>query len=143
MSDRNDEQGLFPPYKGDLSEEFKRSERLAPRSIRPGDWLFIEHEGKTVVGMIYRRQGEVYMFVYWENLVLRFGTTTRVHIGAWDEELTGIFRGQIAVIRNYVEKCMASWVMQPEQTVRPKRSPTLLDPRTGERPKVQKRLFPE
>ena len=143
MSDQNDEGGLFPPCNGDLSEESQRSDRLTRRSITPGDWLFIEHEGKTVVGMIYRRQGEVYMFVYWENLVLRFGTTTRDNIGAWDEELTGIFRGQIAVIPNYVEKCMAAWVMQPEQSVRAKRITTLRDSRTGERPKVQKRLFPE
>jgi hypothetical protein len=76
--------------------------------------------------------------VYWDNLILRFGTTTRDHIGPWDEELTDQFRGQIAVIPNYVEKCIAAWVMQPEKPVR-----TKWKSRKDEPPKVQQRLFPE
>jgi hypothetical protein len=88
--------------------------------------------------MIYRCQDETYTFVYWDNCILRFGTTTRDRIGPWDEELTDQFRGQIAVLPNYVEKCIAAWVMQPEKPVR-----TKWESRKGEPPKVQKRLFPE
>ena len=58
-------------------------------------WLSIDYEGRTVVGMIYRCQDEAYTFVYWDNRILRFGTTTRDHIGRWDEQLTAQFRGQI------------------------------------------------
>ena len=56
----NDQRELFP-------------HRRVWQSITPGDWLSIEHEGKTVVGMIYRQLDEVYKFVYWENLILRCG----------------------------------------------------------------------
>jgi hypothetical protein len=142
MSDQNDQRGL-PSGNDDLPEEPHHWDGVERRTITPGDWLSIEHEGRTVVGMLYRRQDDAYMFVYWENLVLRFGTTTRDRIGSWDEELTAIFRGQIAVIPNYVEKCIAAWVMQPEQPVRTKRSTTLPATNRGEPPKVQKRLFPE
>jgi hypothetical protein len=93
--------------------------------------------------MIYRQLDEVYKFVYWENLILRFGTTTRDRIGSWAEELTDTFRGQIAVDPNYVEKCIAAWVMKPAQPVRAKRDASLPDSRQGEQPMVQKRLFPE
>ena len=88
--------------------------------------------------MIYRCQDGAYTFVYWDNLILRFGTTTRDCIGPWDEELTYQFRGQIAVIPNYVEKCIAAWVMQPEQPVR-----TKWESRKNMPPKVQQRLFPK
>jgi hypothetical protein len=76
--------------------------------------------------------------VYWENLILRFGTTTLDRIGPWDEELTDLFRGQIAVIPNYLETCIAAWVMQPEKPVG-----TKWTPRKDEPIKVQKRLFSE
>ena len=81
--------------------------------------------------------------MYWDNLILRFGTTTRDHIGSWAEELTDVFRGQIAVDPNYVEKCIATWVMKPAQPVRAKRDAPSPDSRKGEQPMVQKRLFPE
>jgi hypothetical protein len=138
MGNRNDQRELFPPDDDDLPRKPHRWERPARQFITPGDWLSIEHEGKTVVGMIYRYQGEKYTFVYWDNCILRFGTTTRDCIGPWDEELTDQFRGQIAVVPNYVEKCIAAWVMKPEQPVR-----TKWKSRKGEPPKVQKRLFPE
>jgi hypothetical protein len=118
-------------------------DRPERRSVTPGDWLSIEHEDRTVVGMIYRHQDEVYTFVYWDNRILRFGTTTRDHIGPWDEELTAQFRGQIAVIPNYVEKCIAAWVMQPEESVRARPDATSGKSMKGEPPKVQLRLFPE
>ena len=116
---------------------------LRRRTIAPGDWLSIEHEGKTVVGMIYRRKKNDYSFVYWDNLILRFGTTTRDHIGPWIEELTSQFRGQIAVMPNYVEKCIAAWVMQSEPPAKIK--PDFSNWKSGkfEPSKVQKRLFPE
>jgi hypothetical protein len=128
---RNDQRELFPLCNDELPVR---------RSITPGDWLSIEHEGKTLVGMIYRCQDETYTFVYWDDLILRFGTTTRDHIGPWDEELTTQFRGQIAVIPNYIEKCIAAWVMQPERPAKVKPDMTMwkFHPR-----KVQKRLFPE
>ncbi len=131
----NDQRELFPPCNDDLPGSFRR--RDWP-SITPGDWLSIEHEGRTVVGMIYRCLDETYTFVYWDNGVLRFGTTTRDGIGPWDEELTDQFRGQIAVRPNYVEACIAAWVMQPEQPVR-----TTRESEKGELAAVQKRLFPE
>jgi len=93
--------------------------------------------------MIYRCQDETYTFVYWDNCILRFGTTTRDRIGPWDEELTDQFRGQIAVIPNYVEKCIAAWVMQPEQRVRTRPDIIAWKSRMDEPPQVQKRLFPE
>jgi hypothetical protein len=130
MGNQNYQRELFPPC-NDLAGSPRRS-------ITPGDWLSIEHEGKTVVGMIYRYQKDAYTFVYWDNLILRFGTTTRDRIGPWDEELTAQFRGQIAVLPNYVEKCVAAWVMQPEKAVRIKWEPKKCEPT-----KVQKRLFPE
>ena len=143
MDNDNSQRDLFPPGNDDVPEEAHRWDRLTPRSIMPGDWLSIEHEGKTVVGMIYRRQGETYRFVYWDNLVLRFGNATQDHIGPWDEELTAIFRGQIAVIPNYVEECVAAWVMLPEQRVQAQRSTRSPYSSRGESPMVQKRLFPE
>jgi len=116
---------------------------LRRRSITPGDWLSIEHEGKTVLGMIYRRKRNDYSFVYWDNLILRFGTTTREHIGPWDEELTSQFRGQIAIQPSYVEKCIAAWVMQPEPPAKVKPDFSNWKSRKFEPLKVQKRLFPE
>jgi hypothetical protein len=143
MDNQNKQRELIPSDDGDLSESPRRWDRSARRSITPGDWLSIEHEGRTVLGMIYRRQGEAYTFVYWENLVLRFGTTTRDRIGPWHEELTNQFRGQIAVTPNYIEKCIAAWVMQPEQPARENWVKTKWEPKKGEPIKVQKRLFPE
>jgi hypothetical protein len=138
MPNRNDQRELFPPSDEDLHESRHRWNRSARRSITPGDWLSIEYEGRTVVGMIYRCQDEAYTFVYWDNLILRFGTTTRDRIGPWDEELTNQFRGQIAVIPNYIETCIAAWVMQPEKPVKAK-----WKPRKEEPIKLQQRLFPE
>ena len=138
MGNPNDQRELFPLGNDDLPGSPHRWDRPARRSITPGDWLSIEHEGRTVVGMIYRCQDEKYTFVYWDNLILRFGTTTRDRIGPWDEELTGLFRGQIAVVPNYLEACIAAWVMQPEKPVKAK-----WEWRKEERAKVQKRLFAE
>jgi hypothetical protein len=142
MTVDNTQLELFPPGKDDLSDVASRYDP-ACWAITPGDWLSIEHEGKTVVGMIYRRRGPAYQFVYWDNMVLRFGTTTRDCIGAWDQGLTAVFRGQIAIIPNYVERCLATWVMQSSQPVRPKRKAAGSRSIKGERPMVQKRLFPE
>ena len=143
MGNRNDQRELFPPCNEDLPGNPHRWDRPARRSITPGDWLSIEHEGGTVVGMIYRCQDETYTFVYWDNLILRFSTTTRDRIGPWDEELTDLFRGQIAVVPNYLEKCIAAWVMQPEQRVKTKPDMTRWESGKDEPIKVQKRLFPE
>ena len=111
MANRNDQCELFPPCDDDVPESHHRWNAPAHRSITPGDWLSIEHEGRAVIGMIYRCQDEKYTFVYWDNLILRFGTTTRGRIGPWDDELTDLFRGQIAVVPNYLEKCIAAWVL--------------------------------
>jgi hypothetical protein len=143
MGDQDDQRELFPPGADDLPGSPHRWNRPERRSITPGDWLSIEHEGKIVVGMIYRCQDETYTFVYWDNCILRFGTTTPNCIGLWDEELTAQFRGQIAVNPNYVEQCIAAWLMQPEKTVRPKPDVTSWKSRKAELPKAQKRLFPE
>ena len=143
MGDQDDQRELFPPGADDLPGSPHRWNRPERRSITPGDWLSIEHEGKIVVGMIYRRQDEAYTFVYWDGRILRFGTTTRDRIGPWDEELTAQFRGQIAVNPNYVEKCIADWLMQPEQPVRIRPDVTSWKSRKAELPKAQKRLFPE
>ena len=134
MGDQDDQRELFPPGADDFPER---------RSIAPGDWLSIEHEGRTVVGMIYRCQDEAYTFVYWDGRILRFGTTTRDRIGLWDEALTAQFRGQIAIIPNYLETCIAAWVMQPEQPVRARPDVTSWKSKKAEPPKVQMRLFSE
>ena len=93
--------------------------------------------------MIYRCHDEIYTFVYWDKLVLRFGTTTQDRIGRWDEELTCQFRGQIAIFPDYVEKCIADWVMQPKQQDGTRPEIALWKSRQHQPPKVQKRLFPE
>jgi hypothetical protein len=143
MANRSDQRELFPPGKDDPPEAPRRWNRPARRSIAPGDWLSIEHEGQTIVGMIYRCQGETYTFVYWDDLVLRFGTTTRDRIGPWDEDLTDEFRGQTAVAPRYLENCIAAWVMQPDRRVKKKPDTTRWEPRQDEPILVQKRLFPE
>ena len=134
MADHSDQPGLFPPTNG-----WNQAEQ---RSITPGDWLSIEHDGKTVVGMIYRHENEEYRFTYWDNLILRFGTVTRDQIGPWDEELTAQFRGQIAVVPDYVERCITEWMMQPEDRIKT-RLAAMSRPARGESPKVQKQLFLE
>ena len=134
----DDQRVLFPLGDDDLPESPGHLDRPERRSITPGDWLSIEYEGRTVVGMIYRRHDEAYTFVYWDNRILRFGTTTRDHIGSWDKELTTQFRGQIAVVPDYVEKCIAAWMMQPEKPVK-----TKWESKKSEPPKVQMRLFPD
>jgi hypothetical protein len=134
IGNENDQREFFPPGKDDLPGNPRRS-------ITPGDWLFIEHQGKTVIGMIYRHQGKAYTFVYWDNLILRFDTATRDQIGPWNEELTAQFRGQIAVVPDYVEKCIAVWVMQPEQPVK-RFNWTVWESTETRSLKVQKRLFP-
>jgi hypothetical protein len=67
----------------------------------------------------------------------------RNRIGPWDEELTAQSRGQIAVSPDYVEKCIAAWVMQPEQPVRTRPDMTRWESKKGEPAKVQERFFPE
>jgi hypothetical protein len=113
------------------------------RTIAPGDWLSIDHGGKTVVGMIYRCEAEAFRFVYWDNRILRFGAAKRAQIGPWNEELTAQFRGQIAVIPQYVERCIAEWMMQPEERIKARQAATRCNNAEREPPKVQKRLFPE
>lgn len=143
MDHQDDQRGLFPVGDNDSPETQLRWDQQGRRSISPGVWLSIEHEGRTVVGMIYRCQDEVYSFVYWDSRVLRFGTTTRDHVGTWDEALTAQFRGQIAVNPDYVEQCIAAWVMQPEQSVKARSDVKNWRSRKHEPPKVQMRLFPE
>ena len=81
----DDQRVLFPLGDNDLPESPGHLDRPERRSITPGDWLSIEYEGRIVVGMIYRCQDQAYTFVYWDNRILRFGTTTRDRIGRWDE----------------------------------------------------------
>ena len=126
MGDRDDQRELFSAGNGSRD----RPER---RPIVPGDWLSIEHEGRTVVGMIYRCDEEAYRFVHWEGRVLRFGTATRDHIGPWNEELTAQFRGQIAVIPDYVEQCLTAWMMQPEERIKTRPTPARWEPRGHDR----------
>jgi hypothetical protein len=135
MGDRNDQLELFPA--GDASRD-----RPARRSIVPGDWLSIDHEGRTVVGMIYRCDENAYRFVHWEDRVLRFGTATRDQIGPWNQELTAQFRGQIAVSPNYVERCLTAWMMQPEERITTRPATAGWEPLGHERPMVQRQLFP-
>jgi hypothetical protein len=113
------------------------------RTIAPGDWLSIEHEGKTVVGMIYRCEAEAFKFVYWDNRILRFGTAERAQIGPWNEELTTQFQGQIAVIPHYVERCIAEWMMQPEERIRARQESLRQKSVERKGPKVQQWLFPQ
>jgi hypothetical protein len=136
MGDRNDQRELFPAGNGSR-------DRLERRSIVPGDWLSIEHEGRTVVGMIYRCDEDAYRFVHWEDRVLQFGTATRDRIGPWNEELTAQFRGQIAVIPNYVEKCLTAWMTQPEERIKIRPATETCEPLGREPPMVQRQLFPE
>jgi hypothetical protein len=143
MGNQDHQRGLFPLGDNDLPESPSQVDRPERRSVAPGDWLSIEHEGRIVVGMIYRRQGEAFTFVYWDDGILRFGTAARDRIGRWDEELTAQFRGQIAVIPNYVEKCIAAWVMQPEQPAMARPDTISWKSRRIAPPKVQLRLFPE
>jgi hypothetical protein len=82
-------------------------------TVSPGDWIRIEHDGQTVLALIYRVLGETYLFAYWENLVLRFGAAKREQLRDRDEQLTALFRGQVAVDPKYVEKAVASWLPQP------------------------------
>ena len=74
MGNGNDQLPLFPPGNDGLRDESPRRDGLGFGAIKPGDWLDIEHDGRTVVGMIYRRRGETYRFVYWDRMVLRFGS---------------------------------------------------------------------
>jgi hypothetical protein len=133
--DQNDQRGLFPSTNG--------WNQPARRIITAGDWLSIQHEGRTVVGMVYRRENKEYRFVYWNGGILRFGTATRDQIGRWDEELTAQFRGQIAVIPDYVERCITEWMMQPEERIKARLAAVKPKPARGESRVVQKRLFPE
>jgi hypothetical protein len=107
------------------------------RVLAPGDWVHIDYQGRTVVGMIDRLQEGLYTFAYWEGSVLRFGTAKPSQIGAWDEQLTTEFRAAIAIDPHYVTKFIASWKgpdrAEPRQLSRP--------PTQGEPRYVQKRLF--
>jgi hypothetical protein len=143
MGDHDGQRELFASGVDDRPGSPQDWTRPEWRSIAPGDWLSIEHEGRTIVGMIYRFQDEAYRFVYWDDRVLRFGSTTRDRIGPWDEQLTAQFRGQIAINPSYVEKSIAVWVMQPEPTVRAKPDTTSWKSRKAEPTEVQLRLFPE
>ena len=110
-----------------------------PGVLTPGDWVQIDYQGRTVVGMIDRIQDGLYTFAYWEHDVLKFGTAKPSQIGDWDEQLTAHFRAAIAIDPHYLAKFIASW----------KRPDTTEPPRVGhpptqdERQYLQKRLFPE
>ena len=108
------------------------------RVLAPGDWVHIDYQGGTVVGMIDRLQEGLYTFAYWEGGVLRFGAAKPSQIGDWDEQLTAQFRAAIAIDPNYLAKYIALWKgpdkTEPRQV---SRTPTQSEPRY-----VQKRLFP-
>jgi hypothetical protein len=142
MGNRHEQRELFLRYDDSPASLFRRH-WSARRTIMPGDWLLIEHKGKTVVGMIYRCRDETYTFVYWDDLILRFGVASRDHIGDWDDELTDLFRGQIAVVPDYLDTCIAAWVMQPAPRASNKPDMKTWEPRHEGAIKVQKRLFPE
>ena len=116
---------------------------LPPSTVRrvltPGDWVHIDYEGRTIVGMIDRLQGGLHTFAYWEGGVLRFGTAKPSQIGDWDEHLTTEFRAAIAIDPHFLAKFIASWKgpdkTEPRQVGHP---PTQSEPRC-----VQKRLFPD
>jgi len=107
--------------------------------LTPGDWVHIDYQGGTIVGMIDRVQGGLYTFAYWEGGVLSFGTAKPGQIGDWDEHLTTQFRAAIAIDPHYLAKFIASWKgpegAEPRQVGR---TPTQSEPRY-----VQKRLFPD
>jgi hypothetical protein len=129
-----------------MTDHHNDQRRLFPgvdRTILPGDWLSINHEGKTVVGMIYRCEDEAFRFAYWDNRILRFGMATRDQIGPWDEELTNQFRGQIAVMPHYIEQCITEWMMHPDERSKARLEAARRGPTGREPPKVQRRLFPE
>ena len=109
------------------------------RVLTPGDWVHIDYQGRTIVGMIDRLQEGLYTFAYWEGGVFRFGTAKPSQIGDWDEQLTGQFRAAIAIDPHYLAKFIASWKgpdkPKPRQVGYP---PTQSEPRY-----VQKRLFPD
>lgn len=106
--------------------------------LTPGDWVRIDYDGRTVIGMIERFEEGVYRFAYWKGGVLRFGTVKPDQIGPWDEQLTIEFRAAIAIDPHYVEKFIAWW-KEPRSAPPPVRhAPTKAEPRH-----VQKRLFPE
>jgi hypothetical protein len=110
-----------------------------PRVLTPGDWVHIEQEGRTIVGMIDRLQEGLLTFAYWDGGVLMLGTAKPSQIGAWDEQLTAEFRAAIAIDPHYLARFIASW-KEPDSgepdRVRSK-------PIQGELRYVQKRLFPD
>ena len=111
----------------------------ARRVLTPGDWVRIEYQGRTVVGMVDRLQEGLCTFAYWEGGVLKFGTAKPSQIGDWDEQLTAQFRAAIAIDPHYLAKFIASWkgpdTSQPPRVGHP--------PTDGEPQYVQKLLFPE
>jgi hypothetical protein len=110
-----------------------------PRVLTPGDWVNIDYQGRTIIGMIDRIQEGLYTFAYWEGGVLRFGTAKPGQIGDWDEQLTTEFRAAIAIDPHYLAKFIASWKApdrsEPQQVGHP--------PTQNEPPHVQNRLFPD
>lgn len=117
-------------------------QRPSPCDIFPGDWLHISHEGKIALGMIYRHQGDMYTFAIWEGCVLRLATAAYNQIGSRDEKLTAIFRGQVAVSPDYVERYVNSWLPKPPSPVTEEEPVEAMEPPQGS-PKVQKFLFPK
>ncbi len=119
-------------------------QRGSPSEILPGDWFQIEHDGRMVLGMIYRAQDGMYTFVYWDQCVLNVATATREQIGAAHEEFTALFRGQIAINPNYVEQCVSAWLPKPESSVEEntaQKEPLPNGPEQPDSRKVQKFLF--
>ena len=109
---------------------------MMERVLTPGDWVHIDYQGRTIVGMIERFQEGLYTFAYWEGSVLRFGTAKPSQIGTWDEQLTAEFRAAIAIDPHYLATFIAWW-KEPDRT-KPSHTPTQAKPRY-----VQKRLFPD
>lgn len=114
--------------------------RPSPSEILPGDWLEIAFDGKTLVGMVYVIHGDVYTLAYWEGCNLRFGTALYGEMGPRDEQLTALFRAQLAIDPFYVEKLVAPWLPRDDSFC--ERSAPPREPAPPPR-KVQKRLFPE
>ena len=72
-----------------------------PKALTPGDWVQIDYQGGTVVGMIAWIHEGIYTFAYWDGGVLRFGAAKRRQIGDWDERMTAYFRAAIAIDRTF------------------------------------------
>ncbi len=97
-----------------------------PKALTPGDWVHIDYQGGTVVGMIARIHEGSYTFAYWDGGVLRFGAAKPRQIGDWDERMTAYFRAAIAVDPHYLAKYIALWKEPDEAELRQVRQTSAL-----------------